>query len=140
MEPAAAAPHPRGRSQVVHAHAFVAPHLARSRAGHHRLYRHARFKRHHGFAGGWPGYFDDFAAPYAPAFLGRLGPAEVAAVPSLLELPVLVGVRQAPAAQPAIIAVGPHRARVRSSKARGTRSAQHAAPGPLVIELAPGRR
>jgi hypothetical protein len=120
---------------------FVAAHVARSRVGHRGQPRHARFNRfnrHHGFAGGWPGYFDDFAAPYAPAFLGRPGPAEVAAVPSVLDLPVLVGIREAPAAQPAIIAVGPHRAR--SSKARGTRSAQHAAPGPLVIELAPGRR
>jgi hypothetical protein len=142
IEPASAAPHAPGRGHVVHRHIFVAPHVARTRAGHHGLHRHARsnrFNRHHGFAGGWPGYFDGFAAPYAPALLGDSGPAEVAAVPSVLELPVLVGIREAAAAQPAIIAVGPHRAR--SANARGAmRSAQYAAPGPLVIELAPGRR
>jgi hypothetical protein len=63
-------------------------------------------------------------------------------VPSVLELPVLVGIREAPAVQPAIIAVGPHRAsaRARSSNAGGARSAQYVASGPLVIQLAPGRR
>jgi hypothetical protein len=143
IEPASAAPHARGRSHVVHGHAFVAPHLAHSGAEHHGLRRHARFHRfnhHHGFSGGWPGAFDGFAVPYAPALLGDSGPAEVAAVPSVLDLPVLVGIREAPAAQPAIIAVGPHRARGRSSNAQGMRSAQYAAPGPLIIELGPARR
>jgi hypothetical protein len=142
IEPASAAPHARGRSHVVHGHAF-APHVPRIRVGHHGLRRHARFNRfnrHHGFAGGWPGYFDGSAAPYAPALLGDPGPAEVAAVPSVLELPLLVGIREAPAAQPAIIAVGPRRARARSSKAGGARSAEYVASGPLVIQLAPGRR
>jgi hypothetical protein len=68
-------------------------------------------------------------------------------MPSLVDLPVLVGIREAPAAEPAVLVVGHNRARPRSSaKPRGGPMADYrgglldGAPGPLIIELAPVRR
>jgi len=103
----------------------------------HRHARFHRFHRHHGFAGGWPGYVD---APFASGFVGTAEPPTIDASHAAAQVPVVLGIREAPAAAPAIIIVGRKGARVRSSKTRATRTARYAASGPLIIQIAPGRR
>jgi hypothetical protein len=121
--------------------------MPRRGAFHRIARRHGRF---HGLAGsGWPGYLDWGGASLTPTLLD--GPdrarVDIAAMPSLVDLPVLVGIREAPAAEPAVLVVGHNRARPRSSaKPRGGPMADYrgglpdGAPGPLIIELAPVRR
>ena len=102
--------------------------------------RFHRFDRHHGFAGGWPGYVDWGYAPFASGFIGTAEPPTIDASHAAAQVPVVVGIREAPAAAPAIIVVGRKGARVRSSKTKATPAAHYAASGPLIIQIAPGRR
>ena len=141
LDPASAGPQMRGSGHGVHAHRFGPAHHAARRSVHRGFHRHARFHRfprRHGFAGAWPGYGDWGYAPFAAGFIEAAEAPAVDAFPSVPQVPVVVGIREAPAAQPAIIAVGRNGARVRSSKAK--RGAQYAASGPLIIQVAPSRR
>ena len=142
--PASAAAQRRGGGHAVHAHRVVPPHpVAHPGALHRGVHRHARFHRldrHHGFAGGWPGYVDWGYAPFASGFVGTAEPPTIDAAHSAAQVPVVVGIREAPAAEPAIIVVGRNGARVRSSKTKATRTVRYAASGPLIIQIAPTRR
>jgi hypothetical protein len=106
----------------------------------HRGVRFHRLNRHHGFAGGWPGIVDWDYAPFASGFVGTPEPPTIDASYSAAQVPVVVGIREAPAAEPAIIVVGRNGARVRSSKTEATQAAQYAASGPRIIQIAPTRR
>jgi hypothetical protein len=142
--PASAAAQRRGGGHAVHAHRVVPPHPVAHRGalhrGVHRDARFHRFDRHHGFAGGWPGYVDWGYAPFASGFVGAAEPPTIDASHSAAQVPVVVGIREAPAAEPAIIVVGRNGARVRSSKTEATQAAQYAASGPRIIQIAPTRR
>ena len=142
IDPASAAPW--GRGHAVHSHRFVPPHALAHRGALHRgVHRHARFhrlNRHHGFAGGWPGFVDWGYAPFASGFVGTPEPPTIDASYSAAQVPVVVGIREAPAAEPAIIVVGRNGARVRGSKTRAIRTVRYAASGPLIIQIAPTRR
>ena len=143
IDPVAAAPQVRGRGHVFHGHGFVPAHLTARRAVHRGFHRHARFHRfhrHHGFAGGWPGYVDWGYAPFASGFVEGAEAPAADVFPSVAQVPVVVGIREGPVAQPAIIVVGRNRVRVRGSKAQGARSAQYAASGPLIIKVPLSRR
>jgi hypothetical protein len=141
IDPASAAPW--GRGHAVHSHRFVPPHAAAHRGALHRgVHRHARFhrlNRHHGFAGGWPGFVDAGYAPFASGFVYGAEPFATDALASVPQVPVVVGIREAPAAQPAIIVIGRNRARVRSSRGEAART-RYAASSPLIIQIAPTRR
>jgi hypothetical protein len=113
--------------------------VAHPGALHRGLHRHARFhrfNRHHG----WPGYVDWGYAPFASGFVGTAEPPTIDASHAAAQVPVVVGIREAPAAAPAIIIVGRKGARVRSSKTNASRTVRYAASGPLIIQIAPGRR
>ena len=144
IDPASAAAQRRGRGHAVHAPRVVPPHAVAHRGALHRgVHRHARFhrfNRRHGFAGGWPGYVDWGYAPFASGFVDTAEPPTIDASHSAAQVPVVVGIREAPAAEPAIIVVGRNGARVRSSKKKATRTARYAASGPLIIQIAPTRR
>jgi hypothetical protein len=144
IDPASAAAQRRGGGHAVHAYRVVPPHLVAHRGAAHRgVHRHARFHRfdrHHGFAGGWPGYVDWGYAPFASGFVGTAEPPTIDASHAAAQVPVVVGIREAPAAEPVIIVVGRNGARVRSSKTRATRTVRYAASGPLIIQIAPTRR
>ena len=142
IDPACAAP--RGSGHAVHGHRFVPLHpVARHGALHRRVHGHARFhrlNRHHGFAGRWPGFVDGGYAPFASGFVDGAEPFPRDALASGPQVPVVLGIREAPAAQPAIIIIGRDGAGVRSSKRKVTRAAHYAASGPLIIQIAPTRR
>ena len=142
VDPASAAPW--GRGHAVHSHGFVPLHPVAHRGalhrGVHRDARFHRFDRHHGFAGGWPGYVDWGYAPFASGFVGTAEPPTIDASHAAAQVPVVLGIREAPAAAPAIIIVGRRGARVRSSKTSSSRTVRYAASGPLIIQIAPTRR
>jgi hypothetical protein len=143
IDTASAAAQRWGGGHAVHAHRVVPHPVAHRGALHRGVHRHARFHRfhrHHGFAGGWPGYVDWGYAPFASGFVGTAEPPAIDASHSSAQVPVVVGIREAPAAEPMIIVVGRNGARVRSSKTSATRTARYAASGPLIIQIAPGRR
>lgn len=143
IDPASAAAQRRGGGHAVHAHRVVPHPVAHRGALHRGAHRHARihrFDRHHGFAGGRPGYVDWGYAPFASGFVGTAEPPTFDASHAAAQVPVVVGIREAPAAEPVIIVVGRIGARVRSSKTRATRTVRYAASGPLIIQIAPTRR
>ena len=143
IDPASAAQR-RGRGHAVHAYRVVPSHPMAHRGalnrGEHRHARFHRFNRHHGFAGGWPGYVDWGYAPFASGFIGTAEPPTIDASHAAAQVPVVVGIREAPAAEPMIIVVDRNGARVRSSKTKATRTVRYAASGPRIIQIVPTRR
>jgi len=140
MEAASAAPGFGSRGSGAHSRPFVVHRpAARNRSGHHGLRRHVRFhhfhrfRGHHGFAGGWPGYVDGVYAPFAPAVFDE-PVREREALPSGPHVPLVVGIREAPAARPAIYIIG-HKER----RLRGSRGGAEPESGPQVIHVTPGR-
>lgn len=135
---ACAAPSGSSRGFVSHRPAAVHHQHLRRRVAHRGLRRHGRFDRF--AADGWGGYLGGFADPLVVGALDGAR-AELRPLRSAVEVPVVVGIREARPGKPAIIPVGRHGKRLRrTSDLQASPGVEDQRPGPLVISLATTRR